>query len=140
MKGYGIYFAERPVKVFATGKCGESMEWVLNNGILTITGTGEMVDNFSPWYTYSSIIKKLIIDEGVLSIGDYAFYNCYELREVLLPRSIKRIGSYAFYSCTSLRELRIPDSIDKVMPFAFQNCNALRILCKSREIMSTLYS
>lgn len=49
-----------------------------------------------------SIIEKIIIPEGIKSIGNGAFYGCTRLRRVEIPKSIKSIGDYAFYNCNQL--------------------------------------
>ncbi len=84
-----------------SGICGDHLTWVLDNdGSLTISGTGEMYDFTSaPW---ELSMKKVIIEEGVTSIGDTAFAKCPELVDVTLPNSITVIGDSVFYDCISL--------------------------------------
>ena len=62
----------------ATGKCGYNLYWtyVEATGTLTISGSGAIDFSFigdSPWYSYRKNIKNAIIEEGVTSIGNYAF-------------------------------------------------------------------
>ena len=77
-----------------------------NNYVMTISGTGEM-KNFAdypevPWVNYRTKISKLVIEEGVKSIGDRAFYNLTLIKTISLPSTIKTIGTYAFYNCSNL--------------------------------------
>ena len=37
------------------------------------------------------------------SIGDYAFYGCENLKEIVIPDSVKRIGDSAFDDCKNLK-------------------------------------
>ena len=61
-----------------SGVCGENLTWAIDDeGCLTISGTGEMYDydhsynNNSPWRNRE--VKTVLINEGVTSIGDFAF-------------------------------------------------------------------
>lgn len=68
------------------GTCGENLTWTLTDGVLTISGFGEMYDytkgEISPWYSSRESIKTAIIKDGVTSIGDRAFESCEELNRV----------------------------------------------------------
>ena len=58
----------------ASGQCGENLNWTLSyDGVLTISGTGEMFETTSGWYNYAKQIKSVIIKEGVTTIGRDAF-------------------------------------------------------------------
>ena len=70
------------------GTCGDNLTWTLDNaGILTISGTGAMADYASasalPWYDHHDAIIKVVIEEGVTGIADYAFSSCSNLWHVL---------------------------------------------------------
>ena len=87
-------------KAESSGTCGANLTWHLtDDGVLTITGEGEMTDysisNQSPWY-YSQNVKRIIIDDGVTTIGDLAFYVCSSLTSVTIPNSVTTIGESAF--------------------------------------------
>lgn len=113
-----------------SGKCGNNATFTLtHDGILTIKGTGEINDftgsASTPWSSYTSgngyyVIKKVVIDNGITHIGNYAFANCYDLSEVSLPTSIKTIGDYAFSSCSSLGSISLGSSIIGIGERAFQ--------------------
>ncbi|MCD8354377.1 MAG: leucine-rich repeat domain-containing protein, partial [Clostridiales bacterium] len=89
--------------VTASGTCGEDLTWVLEDGTLTISGTGDMTDWSSsssvPWYSYASSIISVVIADDVTSIGNYTFYNCESLTSVTIPDSVTSIGDYAFGGC-----------------------------------------
>jgi hypothetical protein len=77
-----------------TGDC----TWTLDNGVLTISGNGKMENFFSfDEKTWKTEIKKVVIENGIRSIGDSAFYGCTGLTSVTIPDSVTSIGSYAFY-------------------------------------------
>ena len=71
------------ITVFAAieeGTCGTNLKWTFNTvtGVLTISGTGKMSDfSYSaPWHSYRNNITSVIIENGVTSIGKYAFKSC----------------------------------------------------------------
>ena len=100
--------------VFAqSGTCGDNLTWDLTNGVLTISGTGAMTDypsySSTPWYSNQSSIRSLVIEDGVISIGSYAFYSCGSLTSVTIPNSVTSIGNRAFDGCNSLTSVNITD-------------------------------
>ena len=114
-----------------SGACTSTINWSYNAATktLTLTGTGAMPDyratnigtnKKSPWEsekigsdTIKSLMKKLVVGEGITNIGEYNFFNCTALEDVSLPSTLKSIdgmgagtdlasASYgAFQNCTS---------------------------------------
>lgn len=108
-----------------TGKCGDNVTYSLDTstGVLTISGTGEMTD--SPFGQNSNIIKSVIIENGVTSIGDSAFCHCKSLTNVTIGSSVTSIGESAFLRCTSLISITIPNSVTSIENEAFEDCTSL---------------
>jgi len=75
-----------------SGTCGESANWALDNGTLTISGAGS-IDTVS-WIGRKNQITEVIIQEGITSIDCSAFNECGNLETVSLPTTLKTIGSY----------------------------------------------
>lgn len=105
------------------GTCGDNLMWGIENETLTISGIGPMKNydgdnNKSPWSCRSDI-TKIIIQNGITSIGDYAFYWCFGLSDVSIPDSVTSIGAYAFSGCSSLGNITLPDSVTKLGKGAF---------------------
>ena len=91
----------------SSGTCGDNLTWTLDDaGTLTISGVGDMkrysYSSDVPWYSSRTSIKKVIITDGVTSIGDYAFRSCTSLTSITIPDSVTSIGELAFYDCTKL--------------------------------------
>ncbi len=110
------------------GTCGDNVTWEFDSstGTLTISGLGEMFDAHYPWKAYyHTLIKKVIIEDGVTSIGTYAFSSCADLQEVILGESIENIGYLAFADCNELTKIIIPDSVTSIGDQAFYECTGL---------------
>ncbi len=112
-----------------SGTCGDNLTWDLTNGVLTISGTGDMTDwkysSAVPWYSSRSSIKEVSIGNSVTSIGNYAFYACTSLTSVTIPNSVTSIGRDAFQSCSSLTSVTIPNSVTSIGRYAFSHCKSL---------------
>lgn len=110
-----------------SGSCGTNLTWTLyDNNELVISGTGEMFDGYyygnAPWYNYRAIIKSVVINEGVTSVGNSAFQNCTALSSVELPDSLEYIGSNAFEECISLTSFELPSGIKSIDYGVFNGC------------------
>ena len=119
----------------------DNLTWKLyEDGTLTISGTGAMKnynysDNQSPVYINSSV-KKVVIEDGVTSIGNDAFSNCSGLISITIPNSVTSIGNDAFYYCTSLTSITIPDSVTSIGSSAFRDCTSLTTITIPNSITS----
>ena len=123
-----------PVGVFAadeaptSGTCGETLTWTLEDGVLTISGTGDMTNydtsSEAPW-GYRRLITTLVIEDGVTSVGDYSFTCCSALTSVTIPSSVTFIGRAAFENCDNLTNITIPNGVTSIRDYAFDDCNIL---------------
>lgn len=133
-----MVFTLLPISAFAAGvvakgPCGDqgdNVTWTLDSdGTLTISGEGNMKDYSSPedsiWYSYRNDIKTIVIDSGVTSIGEFAFYTCKQVSSVTIPNSVRKIGAYAFRFCFGLTSVMIPDSVRIIGSYAFDDCIGL---------------
>lgn len=101
---------------------------------LTFSGEGAM-ENYqtmhyvAPWKEISNQIKKIVIGNGVTSIGSNAFYQCSDMQATLDlsdAKALTSIGNNAFYGCKKLTgSLKIPDSVTEIGAEAFLDCNDL---------------
>ena len=100
-----------------------------DDGTLTISGTGDMpsyvVEDDVPWYNYQGNIEKVVIKDGVTSIGKNAFSYCLSLTSITIPNSVTSIGERAFENCSSLTSLTIPNSVTSIGDCAFYLCRSL---------------
>ena len=117
--------------IVASGTCGaegdgSNLTWTLDSdGVLTISGSGDMHgygSSDAPWH---GRVKSAVIAEGVTSIGGKAFLDCTSLTSVTIPDSVTSIGKQAFMYCTSLTGVTIPDSVTSIGSSAFSYCKSL---------------
>ena len=59
------------------------------------------------------------------TINDLAFYDCYKLENLALPKNLETIGYKAFADCKHLTELTIPASVTEIGESAFENCRSI---------------
>lgn len=110
------------------GLCnGAAGNWKLTkDGTLTIYGNARLESSNSyPWDKYANQIKKVVVEEGILSIPVYAFDDFKNIKEVFLPNSIESIGEHAFMNCTGLKEITIPPKVTELEPGVLGGCTSL---------------
>ena len=124
-------------KVSASGTCGknggDNLKWSVDDtGTLIISGTGEMDNWFdsddlissAPWGILQNEIKTVIIQNGVTSIGEYAFSYCHGIENVTIADSVTSLGEGAFKDCENLATVTLnkglKEGCDKSV---FENCN-----------------
>lgn len=101
---------------FLSNSCGEDAYWHYDSqsATLTITGSGRMDDyaNYAPpWIAYRPYIQRVVVEEGITTIGWSAFYGCSALTEVYLPNTVTHLEYGAFAYCTSLEDIYLPESL-----------------------------
>ena len=112
------------------GKCGDNVIYTYDKETkkLVISGTGSMNNgsayNSSPFY--DSDVKTIVIEKGVTTIGDYAFYSCKSLKKIVIPDGVTSIGKYAFYDCINLSNVSISGSVKSIKKAAFAYCSSLK--------------
>ncbi|MDR2906799.1 MAG: leucine-rich repeat protein [Bacteroidales bacterium] len=112
------------------GAEGNNVTATLENGTLTISGTGKMKDSInasgqylviSPWNSVSASITAVVVGEGVSYIGVGAFLNHVNLTSVTLPQEgLDSIGRGTFDGCTSLTSITLPEGLERIGNFAFR--------------------
>ena len=99
--------------------------------VLTVsTSKGpEMMPDYpmqSPWSnSYDNYIYSAVIEDGVSTVGDGAFWGCRALTSVTIPKTVTSIGLRAFSGCSNLSSVTIPEGVRTIGRYAFQYCNTL---------------
>ena len=145
---------------FAAGST-VSVSFDTENCIIRVFGSGPMEDyddysNPPPWAEEIGETSwgELIVEEGVTSIGAYAFTGA-DIGYISLPSSLEKIGeaafqecgvaavefksglreigAYAFLSCWELEELiGFPDTVESIGEYAFSGTNITQFNIPSR--------
>ena len=129
--------SQKAADLIDSGTCGEQATWELyQDGTLYIKGSGAMQDynwNYNettkivttgaPWHdSHSASVKKLVVEDGITSIGNDAFSDCESLVSAELAEGITSIGDGAFTGCYDLEKINIPNSVTSIGYDAFDSC------------------
>lgn len=136
INAYIHYNSTGPKSEIKSGVCGDNLTWHLDDeGVLTVSGIGRMydysdtVDSGAPWFPVKDQIKKVVLGEGVLSIGDYAFDRCEKLAHIAVPVKTISVGRGAFNRCVSLTSVTFPtngfEGVSEIGIGAFSECSNL---------------
>jgi hypothetical protein len=142
-----------PSEDLTSGMCGENVSYDFNKetGVLTLSGIGAMYDyssnredavNPSPFFRdkngveiNSSIIKKLIIEDGITYIGSYAFIGRRGLTEVEMGNSVLSIGINAF-SNSGVKDIKLSNELVSIGSRAFSGTWALETISLPNSLRS----
>ena len=135
--------------ILGSGECGDNVTWkIAEDGVMTISGTGEMYDydspnsdadhdvilGYSPWYSFYEkheggdrcyVVNSVIVEDGVTRIGKAAFNNFRMLTNVCIGNTVTEIGAASFAHCTRLKSVTIPDSVRIIGDGAFRDCRSM---------------
>ncbi len=122
----------------------DNLTWKLyEDGTLNISGTGAMKNygysnNRSPVF-WNTDVTSIVIEEGVTSIGNNAFYDCTSLTSVTIPGNVESIGESAFYYCDNLTDVTLQDGVKSIGDAAFIWCNNLTNIVLPNSVTSIGY-
>ncbi|MBR5233173.1 MAG: leucine-rich repeat domain-containing protein [Clostridia bacterium] len=60
------------------------------------------------------VLKKVVLNEGIKTIGDDAFINCYELTEINIPSTVETLGICSFACCEKLSSIELPEGLKSI--------------------------
>lgn len=106
----------------------DQVSWTLNDGLLTISGTGPMPDyaeGQAPWLDQE--VYSLIIEDGVSSIGSNAFRGMAMLQDALIGPDVTTIDKTAFNDCPALADVIFRGDGHIIPSGTFSNCPKLSI-------------
>lgn len=137
-----IYCSDGEYYDIGTGSCGKNVKYSFNysTGVLNITGSGEMKNygdyrfgEHSPFFC-NPRIKKVIIGNGVTTIGDYSFMWSDRITGISIPNTVKKIGAHSFEDNNGYTSITIPDSVEVIGASAFRYCKNLETIKLSSNL------
>ena len=120
---------------------GESIYYIYDSvtRTLTLSGEGEMFDfqydDGAPWINYSGVIKEIVFDGAITSIGSNSFYGFSAISDIVIPESIVRVGKAAFYR-SSLTSVNFPTGLTDIEDYAFFKNEGLTELCFNPQLVN----
>ena len=131
--GWKDYFTD--LSVFGQviiGTCNESINWRIDfsDGTLTVYGSGDMpnyTSNTMPWFEYNQDVRQIVVEEGITTIGKFAFYGMPEVVSISLPEGLTTVSASAFSSNTGrdITELTLPSTLTSIGEYAFSGLSHL---------------
>ena len=130
-----LYF-EMKYQRIAAGSCGGNLRWsLMEDGVLKITGSGEMPDYSSdsaaPWHRYGSRIKEVRVGANVTKIGENAFRSTGVQKVVFCAKETGStdaplvLGDYCFAYCDALKEIQFGNRVIVPGNLVFVSCDGL---------------
>ena len=100
---------------------------------------GALIEDLTVFLDYAAFygnkhVERVVIPEGVTTIGAYAFKNCSSLKSIVLPKTLLSIGDDAFSGCSSLETIDIPDNVTSIGDGTFKECVSLNTVSIGRSV------
>lgn len=113
------------VLLFEEAVTNNDIRYSYKDGVLTLSGKG-IADNSYTKLCKKEDVRKLVINQGIIAIGDNAFSNCNNLTSVTIPETVKSIGHVAFYN-TGLTSIIIPKTVKNIGEVVFGICKLKKV-------------
>lgn len=118
----------------------EGFDYIISDGEATITAYtgkaskvvvpaelgGAPVRHIGESAFYCHELQELVLNDGLLTIGNEAFYGCDSLTSLTLPSSVQTLGENAFFSCGKLVTAVLAGDLQTIGRRCFQECESLR--------------
>lgn len=144
-----LYSIEMPVMLSKIGRSAFYGCKRLSNVDLSVSVLGvKEIDDFA--FSNCTNLRKYRIEEidnwdsavgvnlgnTVERIGNYAFYNCSYLDEIILPDSVKTVGEGAFRGCSELTYVGFGSNVNSLGDSAFAYCSSLQNVVLSDSVIN----
>ena len=107
----------------------DGVRYRLKDGKATVVGQSSMIK--------TAIIKSTVTYKGsiynVTGIDSYAFNDCSLLKSVVISDGVTSISGSAFCYCDSLTSITIPNSVETISYNAVTNCSKVTIYCEAES-------
>ena len=124
-----------------SGTCGKNnlLQWTFaDDGTLTISGKGELTENYTFGVEAPTQMQQLVIGNEVTSIGERAFYEKTTLQKLIIGSNVTSIGKYAFASINNrqLTSLVMPAELLTIGDYAFSGNTYLESIDFNAKLQS----
>ena len=127
LKSITIPVSVTSIGVLAFGDCSGLESIVVSSGNTKYHSSNNcLIETASKTMVLGCKNSVIPMDGSVMSIGDYAFSGCINLKSITMPDNLVSIGICAFFDCSSLTSISIPDSVTSIGHSAFYGCNNLQ--------------
>ena len=84
--------------------------------------------NYGSLISPKESVKRVVLGDGVVSIGDWTFYMCISLTSIFIPEGVTYIGSRTLAWCRSLKSIYIPESVTSIGNRVLDGCGSLKLV------------
>lgn len=107
-----------------------------NTGLrsVTIPKSVTTIGDFAFEFCYK--METLVLSEGIISIGAYAFSECNYLTTVTIPNSVTTIGDSAFVNCYNVKEFKVGNELETIGASAFSGCSYIKSFSLGENVKS----
>lgn len=122
------------------GSCGENATWKFDEKAktLTISGTGAMADfgqtTLKEYRKYGFDVKKIVVEDGITYIGNYAFVFDNSVEEIIFPESVENIGKNAFGYISYVKEGENKIKRDTELKVYGYNATPVKVYAESKSL------
>ena len=74
-------------------------------------------------FSYQYLLNSIEVPDGIIAIGDNAYYGCGNATSIFIPNSVSHIGRWALYACYSLNSIVVEEG--NSVYDSRNNCNAI---------------
>lgn len=113
-------------------KQSKTLVWAYKGSDIPADGSIERIGNSA--FQDRTDLKNIVIPDSVVAIERCAFENCDSLEEISLPNSITELSGRVLYGCKKLRTVKLPTSIKKIGANAFDGCERLETLVIPNQV------
>lgn len=118
------------VTILDSGTLSTGIKWTYDStGKLSFSGSGAIPDwkntGMMPWYKYIKNVNAVDLGGQITSIGNYSFYDFYNIQTVRGGQNVSKIGSCAF-THTSIKEYPFTLKVTSIGGGAFRDCCQIR--------------
>ena len=92
--------------------------------------------------SFASRMKRAAADGDVAlqRIGNWAFYNCHALENLVIPEGVTEVGDAAFYGCTYLDSLALPSTTQRIGDNCFALCSRMKQINVNATVPPTIFA